>query len=91
MTSPSSSSSTEVRPTPPLTALARPQETLALVETATGGLVSSTILSLPGTSAVFAGSVVAYQLKAREAWLGWREEQTAGYECVPSRSLERLH
>ncbi|BGP51923.1 hypothetical protein JCM10450v2_007883 [Rhodotorula kratochvilovae] len=56
------------------------KETLALVETATGGLVSSTILSLPGTSAVFAGSVVAYQLKAREAWLGWGKEQTQGYD-----------
>ena len=69
-----------------LSPLARPQETVALVETATGGLVSSSLLSVPGTSSVFAGAVAAYQLRAREKWLGWTSEDTANYECVPSLS-----
>ncbi|GAA5917730.1 hypothetical protein JCM6882_009365 [Rhodosporidiobolus microsporus] len=57
------------------TSLSAPsQETIAVVETATGGLIASTILSLPGTSAVFAGGVLAYQLAVRERFLpGWSE------------------
>jgi len=35
---------------------------------------------------VFAGAVAAYQLRAREKWLGWTSEDTANYECVPSLS-----
>lgn len=33
---------------------------------------------------MFAGSVVAYQLGARERWLGWTDDDTASYECVLS-------
>ncbi|GAA5917655.1 hypothetical protein JCM5296_005672 [Sporobolomyces johnsonii] len=54
-------------------------ETVSIVETATGGLVSSTILSLPGTSAVFAGGVAAYQLAVRKEWLGWTDADTKDY------------
>ncbi|TNY19676.1 hypothetical protein DMC30DRAFT_417681 [Rhodotorula diobovata] len=63
-----------------VTRLRARKETLSLVETAAGGLVSSAILSVPGTSGVFAGSVVAYQLGARERWLGWTDDDTASYD-----------
>ncbi|BGP20108.1 hypothetical protein JCM10213v2_008243 [Rhodosporidiobolus nylandii] len=56
------------------------KETVSLVETATGGLIASTILSIPGTSACFAGGVLAYQLGAREKFLEWKQEQTDNYD-----------
>ncbi|GAA6043206.1 hypothetical protein JCM8097_000326 [Rhodosporidiobolus ruineniae] len=55
-----------------VTLLKQRKETVSFVETATGGLVSSTILSIPGTSAVFKGGVAAYQLAVREKWLEWQ-------------------
>ncbi|GAA6008350.1 hypothetical protein JCM10207_000095 [Rhodosporidiobolus poonsookiae] len=63
-----------------------PQETLSLVETATGGLIGATILSIPGTSAVFAGGVQAYQLRAREELLGWSKDEQGVYDG-PTESI----
>ncbi|GAA5842941.1 hypothetical protein JCM9279_004035 [Rhodotorula babjevae] len=63
-----------------VTRLRARKETVSLVETATGGLVSSSLLSVPGTSSVFAGAVAAYQLRAREKWLGWTRDDTASYD-----------
>lgn len=55
------------------------QETVSIVETATGGLMSSALLSLPGTSACFKGGVNAYSLPAREAFLGWTQADMGAY------------
>ncbi|KAM0749603.1 hypothetical protein T439DRAFT_326482 [Meredithblackwellia eburnea MCA 4105] len=55
------------------------KETLSVVETATGGLISSSILSIPNTSRCFRGGVNAYSLPARAAFLDWTEEDTKGY------------
>ncbi|ORY73589.1 hypothetical protein BCR35DRAFT_307019 [Leucosporidium creatinivorum] len=56
------------------------KETVSLVETATGGLVAATLLSLPGTSAIFQGGVNAYSLPSRQAFLEWKESDTASYD-----------
>jgi len=53
--------------------------TLSLAETACGGLIASTLLSTPGASAFFVGSVNCYSLPARKAWLGWTEEDDKNY------------
>ncbi len=45
-------------------------ETLAVAETAAGGLIAATLLSVPGASAWFLGGCVAYSSRAKSAWLG---------------------
>lgn len=45
-------------------------ETLAVAESLTGGLVSSTIVAVPGASRVFVGGIVAYQTDVKSSVLG---------------------
>lgn len=42
--------------------------------------MSAAILSVPGTSKCFVGSVAAYSLSSRTALLGWTPEDTAKYD-----------
>ena len=44
-------------------------ETIAVAESSTGGLISASLLSVPGASAYFIGGAVVYTLKARRAML----------------------
>jgi nicotinamide-nucleotide amidase len=50
--------------------LAEKGETLAVAETAAGGLISAALLAVPGASAWFLGGAVAYSAVAKERWLG---------------------
>jgi PncC family amidohydrolase len=45
-------------------------ETVSLAETAAGGLISATLVAVPGASAWFLGGAVAYAAVAKERWLG---------------------
>ena len=55
-------------------------ETIALVETASGGLASAALLAVPGASAYFVGSAVAYSRKSRHALLSLSGSDVAGLE-----------
>ena len=46
------------------------QETLAVAESSTGGLIAAALLAVPGASAYFVGGGVIYTYKARTALLG---------------------
>jgi PncC family amidohydrolase len=46
------------------------KETVAVVESSSGGLVAAALLSVGGASAYFKGGVVSYTYEAREAFLG---------------------
>ncbi|KZO92650.1 competence/damage-inducible protein-like protein cinA [Calocera viscosa TUFC12733] len=53
--------------------------TLSTVETACGGLVSSSLLSTPGASKFFRGGVTLYTLPSRIAFGGWTAEMLDTY------------
>lgn len=50
--------------------LKRSRRTLALAESCTGGLVSSALTELPGSSAYFLGAVIAYHDRVKTSVLG---------------------
>lgn len=50
-------------------------QTVAVSESAAGGLISAALLSVPGASAYFVGGGVIYTRDARRALLGFAEEQ----------------
>lgn len=50
-------------------------QTVAVSESATGGLISAALLSVPGASAYFVGGGVIYTRDARRALLGFAEDQ----------------
>ncbi|HOW50695.1 MAG TPA: CinA family protein [bacterium] len=62
--------------------LAERRLTLSVAESCTGGLLASTLVSLPGISKVFAGGVVAYANEEKIARLGVRPETLAAHGAV---------
>lgn len=50
-------------------------QTVAVSESAAGGLISAALLSVPGASAYFVGGGVIYTRDARRALLGFGEDQ----------------
>ncbi|EGP86681.1 uncharacterized protein MYCGRDRAFT_105000 [Zymoseptoria tritici IPO323] len=55
-------------------------ETLSIAETAAGGLISSSLLSQPGASKIYAGGLTLYTLPSRVAYAGWTPETIAAYK-----------
>ena len=54
------------------------RETIAVSESSTGGLISASLLSVPGASAYFLGGAVVYTRRARVALLGITDEAMTG-------------
>jgi PncC family amidohydrolase len=54
------------------------KETVAVSESSAGGLVSASLLAVPGASRYYLGGGVVYTLAAREAILGITREEMAG-------------
>src|ERR1700678_3592211 len=53
-------------------------EKVAVTESSSGGLISATLLAVPGASAYFLGGAVVYTGKARMSFLGITREAVAG-------------
>lgn len=53
-------------------------ETIAVVESSTGGLIAASLLALPGASAYFLGGAVVYTGASRAALLGIADADMAG-------------
>ena len=53
-------------------------ETVAVAEGSAGGLVSATLLSIPGASAYYLGGTVVYTAAASRAWMAGAVEPPAG-------------
>ena len=60
--------------------------TIALAESCTGGMVSSLVTDVPGSSAYFLGGVVSYGNAAKESFLGVREETLRAHGAVSSEA-----
>lgn len=54
------------------------RETLAVAESSTGGLISATMLAVPGASAYFLSGAVVYTAKARMSLMHLPREAVAG-------------
>jgi PncC family amidohydrolase len=73
-------------------------ETIAVSESASGGLIAAALLGVPGASRYFLGGAVVYTAAAREALLAIRPDDMAGMrpastpyaQLLARRSRERL-
>ncbi|KAF2226401.1 hypothetical protein BDZ85DRAFT_287452 [Elsinoe ampelina] len=54
-------------------------QTITFVETATGGLLSSSLLSTPGASKIYRGGLTVYTLESRLAFAGWTQSDLDAY------------
>jgi nicotinamide-nucleotide amidase len=78
--------------------LTQRQETIAVSESAAGGLISAALLSVPGASAYFLGGAVVYTRRARGVLLSITDEDMAGmrsasepYAALAAHKIRELH
>jgi PncC family amidohydrolase len=64
--------------------------TLSVCESSAGGLISATLLAIPGASRFFIGGLVVYTGTAREALLGITPADLAGFRPATERYAELL-
>ena len=74
------------------------RETIAVSESSTGGLISASLLAVPGASAYFLGGAVVYTRRARDALLGITDEAMAGmrsasepYAALAAQTVRERH
>jgi len=56
------------------------KQTVSVAETAAGGIISATLLSVPGASAYYAGGLTLYTLNSRIAFGGWSQDNLKDYK-----------
>ena len=66
------------------------KKTLCTAESVTGGKIASTIVSVPGSSAYFNGSIVAYSSKMKQELLHVSSETINKYSVVSSNVVEEM-
>jgi nicotinamide-nucleotide amidase len=64
--------------------------TLATAESCTGGLIASSVVSIPGASSVFLEGCVTYSNEAKARRLGVREETLARYGAVSEETVREM-
>ena len=65
-------------------------ETIAVAESSTGGLISASLLALPGASAYFQGGSVVYTLASRRELLRIRAADVEGIEPLSEPMVRRF-
>ncbi len=63
---------------------------ISSVESFTGGLAASKIVEIPGSSAIFPGSLVSYSTNVKEEILGVSKEIIDKYTVVSKECLEEM-
>ena len=71
-------------------ALAEREDTVACAESCTGGLLSSLLTDVEGSSAYVMGSVVAYANEVKEKQLGVNPETLAKYGAVSEQTAREM-
>jgi len=56
------------------------KETISIAETAGGGLLSSSLLAVPGASQIYRGGLTLYTLESRIQYAGWTQANLSGYK-----------
>ncbi len=79
------------------TALRQHQQTIAVAESSAGGLISASLLAIPGASAYYLGGVVSYTQASRHGLLGISDEamgsmraSTEPYALLQARTVREL-
>lgn len=79
------------------TALRRHQQTIAVAESSAGGLISASLLAIPGASAYFLGGAVSYTQASRHGFLritdkdmGTIRASTEPYAVLQARTVREL-
>ena len=74
------------------------RETIAIAESSTGGLISASLLAVPGASAYFLGGAVVYTRQARRALMSIPDAAMAGirsasepYAALLARTVREQH
>ncbi len=65
-------------------------ETIAVAESSTAGLISASLLAVPGASAYFTGGSVIYTLASRRELLGVRKADVEGLEPLTEAMVLRF-
>ena len=71
-------------------ALAKRNETIVFAESCTGGLLSSSITSISGSSQVFKGSIVSYSNELKNSLLNISQEKLTKYGAVSEEVCEAM-
>ena len=58
------------------------KQTIAVAESSTGGLISASLLAVPGASAYFLGGAVVYTRDARRVLMGIDDEEMKGFRSA---------
>ncbi|MBN2725834.1 CinA family nicotinamide mononucleotide deamidase-related protein [Candidatus Mcinerneyibacteriota bacterium] len=70
--------------------LRKREMTIAFAESLTGGLAGDRLVSLPGASSIFLGSVVAYDNAMKETFLGVRLETLKAHGAVSKETAQEM-
>ena len=65
-------------------------EMMATAESCTGGLIASSIVNEPGSSAILKGGIVAYQNEVKHELLGVSDEILAKYGAVSEQTVKAM-
>ena len=67
------------------------KQKISIAETAAGGLISASLLSVAGASAYFAGGATLYTLPSRKVYAGWTQADVDKYKyALPAGMNSRL-
>ncbi|KAL8918600.1 MAG: hypothetical protein Q9172_005354 [Xanthocarpia lactea] len=72
------------------TLLTSRKETVSVAETAAGGIISASLLSVPGASKFYRGGLTLYTLESRIQFAGWTEEHTKNYNGPNAEVVSEL-
>ena len=65
-------------------------QTVSTAESCTGGKIASLLTRIPGSSAYYKGSIVAYSNEVKEAFLGVKQEVLAAVGAVSQEVVEQM-